>query len=355
MQRISVENLAAGMETYHRLCTTDGRVLLGSHVQLDDTHIRRIQNLGVYSLSIANPILERLGIVCETTLPEEKKSEAIKMLKEAFDDAKNGKTLNVYSISNMAKMIMESVRMNQIIMLDNNLIADDYVYGHCLNVATLTAVIANDMGYDRSRMQELIMGALLHDIGLVLDNGSVSEADHPAKGFEYVRKLRDYSIISGHVVFSHHEKYDGSGYPRQLKGNAIHEYARITAIADAYDRLTSDSSQGHALLPHQAYEAIMSMSDTYLDKGIADIFLAKAPLYPLGSFVILDDAQVGIVTDMCPKMQARPTIAVIADTQGHFMEEWVKVELTENLTSFISHVLSEKEVIQLTDEYHNRV
>lgn len=351
MQKVSVGNLTVGMKTYHRLCTADGRVLLGSRIQLDANYIKRIQNLGIYNLSISNPILERIGIVCETTLPEEKKVEAIKILKEAFDDAKNGKLLNVSSISNMAKMIMESVRMNQIIMLDNNVIADDYVYGHCLNVAALTAVIANDMEYDGGRMRELVMGALLHDIGLVLDNGSVSEEEHPGKGFEYVRKLRDYSIISGHVVFAHHEKYDGTGYPRSLRGDKIHEYARITAVADAYDRLISDFTKGKVLLPHQAYEAIMSMSGTYLDKKIADTFLAKAPLYPVGSFVVLDNKHVGIVTDVRPKMQARPTVAVIADVKGNFLEEWLEVNLTENLTTFISHIMSEKEAIQLTQRY----
>lgn len=351
MQKVSIENLNEGMTTYNRLCTADGRVLLGSRIQLSANYIKRIQNLGIYNLSITNPIIERIGLVYEETLPEDKKSEAIKTLKASFDDAKDGKFLNVYSISAMAKMIIESVRMNQIIRLDNNVTKDDYVYGHCINVAALTAVIASDVGYDAMRMHELVMGALLHDIGRVLENGSVREEEHPEKGFEYIRKLRDYSIVSGHVVFQHHEKYDGTGYPRSLRGNNIHEYARITAVADAYDSMVSDFQKGRVLLPHQAYEAIMSMSGTYLDKEIADIFLAKAPLYPVGTFAILDSGHIGVVTEVRPKMQARPTITVITDSHGVFENEWLEVNLTKNLTTFINHVMSEKEVIQLTQKY----
>lgn len=354
MQKISVENLSAGMKTYSRLCMADGRMLLGSSVCLDEKYIKRLKSLGIHKLSISNPILERIGLLPEETLPEEKKSEAIKTLKVAFDDAKAGKLLDVNSIATMAKMIMESVRMNQIIQLDSNVIADDYVYGHCLNVAALTAVIANDMGYSPAKMQELIMGVLLHDIGKVLDDGEVSEAEHPQKGFNYVRGLRDYSTVSAHVVYGHHEKYDGTGFPRGLKGDDIHEYARIAAVADAYDSMVSDFERGEVLLPHQAYEAIMSMSSTYLDKRIADLFLAKAPLYPVGSFVILDNENVGIVIDVRPKMQTRPTVLVIADVHGNFWDIWFKVNLTENLTTFITHIMSEKEVIQFTRQYKEK-
>lgn len=274
-------------------------------------------------------------------------------LKTAFEEAGKGNTLNVDNISQMAGMILDSVRMNQIIHLDNNIVADDPVYGHCLNVAALAAVIGNDLGYSSARMHELVMGALLHDIGKVLAGGDVNE-EHPGKGFSYVRKIRKYSTVSAHVVYSHHENYDGSGFPRQLAGEGIHEYARITAVADVYDSLTSTENPNGALLPHEAYEAIMAMSGSRLDKKIADAFLAKAPLYPVGSFVVLNDEYVGIVTDVRPKMQARPAVLLVADGNNNFLPEWFELRLTENLTSFISHVMSEEEMLAFTENYEQQ-
>lgn len=353
MQKVSLSNLAEGMTTYTRLCTADGRVLLGSRIRLSASYIKKIQNFGVLNLFVTNPIIERIGLVYEETLPEDKRTEAITILKTSFDNAKVGKMIDVHSIYIMAKTIIETVRCNQLIRLDTTVTADDYVYSHCINVAALAAVIASDMEYNADRMHELVMGALLHDIGKVLDNGSVSEEDHPQRGFEYARKLRDYSIVSSHVIYQHHEKVDGTGYPRAIRGKQIHEYGRITAVADAYDTIVSDLN-GQALLPHQAYEAIMSMSGTYLDKEIADIFLAKAPLYPLGSFVVLDSGFIGVVTEARPKLQARPTITVLTDAQGIFQDEWIEIDLSKNLTSFIHHVMSEKEVIHLTKLYENR-
>lgn len=351
MQKVSMNNLKKGMKTYSRLCTTDGRVLLGSSIRLTDKYIHRIRSMGIHSVSVSNPLVERAGLIYEETLPEDKKVEAIQTLKTAFTEARKGNTLNVDSISQMAAMILDSVRMNQIIHLDSNIVADDPVYGHCLNVAALAAVIGNDMGYSAARMHELVMGALLHDIGKVLADGDVTEEDHPAKGFAYVRKIRKYSTVSAHVVYSHHENYDGSGFPRNLSGDNIHEYARITAVADAYDTLTSGQNPGGVLLPHEAYEAIMAMSGSRLDKTIADIFLTKAPLYPVGSFVVLNDAYIGIVTDVRPKMQARPTVLLVADGARNFLPEWFELKLTENLTSFISHVMSEEEMLAFTERY----
>ncbi|HWR09865.1 HD-GYP domain-containing protein [Sporomusa sp.] len=354
MQKVSINNLAEGMTTYTRLCTADGRVLLGSRIRLSASYIKKIHNLGVLNLFVTNPIIERIGLVYEETLPEDKRTEAIRILKTSFDNAKEGKLIDVHSIYIMAKTIIETVKSNQLIRLDTTVTADDYVYSHCINVAALAAVIASDMEYNSAKMQELVMGALLHDIGKVLDNGNVSEEDHPHKGFEYARKLRDYSIVASHVIYQHHEKVDGTGYPRGISGEQLHEYARITAVADAYDTIVSDFPKGQALLPHQAYEAIMSMSGTYLDKEIADIFLAKAPLYPLGTFVVLDSGFIGVVTEARPKLQARPTITVITDAQAIFQAEWVEIELAKNLTSFINHVMSEKEVLALTKKYENR-
>jgi putative nucleotidyltransferase with HDIG domain len=351
MQKISVQNLKQGMKTYSRLRTADGRILLGSSIRLTDTYIKRIQSMGIHNLAISNPILERAGLIYEETLPEDKKTEAIKTLKRAFDDAGEGKVLDIDSISMTARMILESVRLNQIIRLDNDLVAEDYVYGHCLNVAALTAVIGHDMDYNIVRMRGLIMGALLHDIGKVLDD-SAKEEEHPSRGFAYVRKIRKYSTLSAHVVYAHHEKYDGTGFPRGIAGDKIHEYARITAVADVYDRLVSSPEPGkECLLPHQAYEAVMALSSSYLDKRIADLFLMKAPLYPVGSFVVLDRQYIGIVTDVRPKMQARPTVLLIGDMKGKFFEEWFEMKMTDNLTTFISHIMSEEEVIALTERY----
>lgn len=355
MQKVSVQNLRRGMTTHNQLRTADGQILLGSNVLLNERYIQRIQALGICSLSITNPIIERLGLVYDDTLPEEKKAEATKILKHSFEYANKGGMIDVPPISALAKIIADTVRKNQIIRINNITAKEDYVYTHCVNVAALVAVIAADMDYNELRTHELIMGALLHDIGEVFDSDDVKEEDHAQKGFDYVRKLRGYSAVSGHVVFQHHEKYDGTGYPRKLCGDQIHEYARITAVADAYDTLVSDHKQKELLLPHQAYEALMAMSESYLDREIVNMFLTKAPLYPIGTFVVLDSGHIGIVTEARPKLQSRPKVVIITDEHGAFVNQWLEINLAENLTTFIMRVMSEEEVIALTKSFANQL
>lgn len=353
MQKVSVQHLKQGMTTYNRLRAADGRILLGSQIQLTESYIEKMKKMGVFCLTVTNPILERIGLVCEETLPEEKKAEVTRLLKDAFDDAKQGKLIDVYRISALAKMIEDTIRKNQIIRMDNITMREDYVYTHCVNVAVLAAVVASDLGYNAIKMHELVMGALLHDIGRVLQDENANEQEHPQKGFDYARKLRGYSVVSGHIILGHHEKYDGTGYPRGLQGDQIHEYARITAIADAYDAMVSGLQQQELLLPHQAYEGIMAMSGTYLDRELANIFLAKAPLYPIGTFVVLDSGHIGVVTKAQPKLQSRPAVMILTDSNGELSNEWSEINLAQELTTFIMHIMPEEEVIELTQNYQN--
>lgn len=357
MQKLSVKLLEPGMLTHGRVLTADGAVLLGSEVVLNANYIKGVKRLGVSAIFVQNSILDSVGLQYEETLSEDTKLQAIAIVKDCFTEAKAGRMLDVYKVSTLAKTIIESVKHNQLIRLDNSFTPDNYLYIHCVNVAALVTVIAHDLGFSESRLHELVMGALLHDIGIaILDqekNFAFQENDeeHPGAGFEYVRRLRGYSTVSSHIVFQHHECYDGSGYPRRLQQKAIHEYARITAIADTYDLLISDWSGKHPLLPHEAYEALMSMSLHAFDKEIADLFLAKIPLYPVGTFVKLDTGHIGVVTEALPKLQSRPTLAIIRDGNGTFFDRPQTIDLTQLLTTFITYVLTEKEVVELTKDY----
>lgn len=357
MQKLSVKLLEPGMQTHGRVLSADGAVLLGSEVTLSASYIKGVKRLGVSAIFVQNSILDRVGLQYEETLSEDTKIQAVTIIKDCFTEAKAGRMLDVYKISTLAKTIIESVKHNQLIRLDNSFTPDNYLYIHCVNVAALVTVIAHDLGFSEKRLHELVMGALLHDIGIAIMDQEKdfafqeNDMEHPSAGFEYVRKLRSYSTVSSHIVYQHHECFDGSGYPRGLQQKAIHEYARITAIADTYDLLTSDWSGKQPLLPHEAYEALMSMSLHAFDKEITDLFLAKLPLYPVGTFVKLDTGHIGVVTEARPKLQSRPTVAIVRDGNGTFFDQHQTIDLTELLTTFITYVLTDKEVVELTKEY----
>lgn len=95
------------------------------------------------------------------------------------------------------------------------------------------------------------------------------------------------------------------------------------------------------------------MIENYLERELANTFLTKAPLYPVGTFVVLDSGYVGVVIEAWPKLQSRPTVMILTDANGKLHNEWSEVNLTQELTTFITRILSEEEVIELTKNYEN--
>src|SRR5690606_17963818 len=127
------------------------------------------------------------------------------------------------------------------------------------------------LGYSEAQLEGLGIGAILHDIGKVAipleilnKKGKLSEEEytlvkeHTTNGFEILRKIEELPLLAAHCAYQHHERLDGSGYPRGLKGDDIHPYAKLLAVTDVFDALTTERSYRKAMLPHIALEVIFS-------------------------------------------------------------------------------------------------
>ena len=156
-----------------------------------------------------------------------------------------------------------------------------------------------------------------------------------------------------HVAYQHHEKCDGKGYPRRLAGEEIHEYARITSIADVYDALTSERSYRSAMLPHEAYEIMQAGSGTQFDPEILKVFLQQVAVYPVGAFVELNNGEIGVVIQVSRYMPTRPKVRIVLNAAKQFCspESNQEQDLQENLTCFVSKVLSRPEVARLEKRF----
>ena len=132
-----------------------------------------------------------------------------------------------------------------------------------------------------------------------------------------------------------------------MAADKILEYARVVAVADTFDALVSDRPYRKGMIPHEAYEVMMLLGDTYVDREILQLFLTHVAVYPIGSIVQLDNGQNGVVTQVLPKMQVRHCIRLLTDRQGKLLETQEEIDLTEHLTLMISRVLKEKEVFDL--------
>jgi HD-GYP domain-containing protein (c-di-GMP phosphodiesterase class II) len=360
MQRISVLRLTPGMIVAKNVFAADGRVLIAAGISIKQSYIRRLKELGIASVYIDSPLLPSVEV--PEVVKEETRVKAITMVKNAFQNFRTTKKLDFKRFSEVAAAIVSDLICNRdtLVHLTDIRSYDDYTFAHSVNVCILAVLMGTSKCYDEYRLKELALGALLHDVGKILvpievlnkpGRLTAKEFDivkeHAELGFELLRKQQDQvSLLACHVAFQHQEKYDGSGYPRQLKGTEIHEYARIVAVADVYDALTSDRPYRKGMLPHEAYEIMMASGKTHFDDELLQKFFEKIAVYPIGTIVRLNSGEVGMITEVIPELQTRPKIQLITDGNGQFIQGLEEIDLTVHLTTFIDKVFNEEETYQ---------
>ena len=227
------------------------------------------------------------------------------------------------SIEKVCDMLIEQVLTKPTLSMSMKELKsyDDYTYHHSLSVACLALIVAKGLGYDEEKMRKLGLSAILHDIGktmldvdLVNKPGKLTDSEyalmkkHTTYGGEYLKKhqLVDFDIYNG--VITHHEKFDGTGYPFGLGGGNIPEFGRVIAVCDVYDALTSNRSYRDAWSIPEAYEYIIGGSGTFFDESIVEAFKKMIVPYPIGSMVRLSNGDKGLVVHVEHDMPLRPVI-----------------------------------------------
>ncbi len=132
-----------------------------------------------------------------------------------------------------------------------------------------------------------------------------------------------------------------------MTADKILEIAKVAAVANTFDALVSDRPYRKGMVPHEAYEVMMTLADTCVDREILHLFLAQVAIYPVGSVVQLDNGQHGVITKVLPRLQTRPCIRLLTDSQGGLLASQEEIDLTEHLTLMIAKVLKEKDVFEL--------
>lgn len=200
---------------------------------------------------------------------------------------------------------------------------DDYTFHHSLSVAIMAIAIGLEMGLDRSMLEELGTAGLLHDIGktsvpidIINKKGRLTDEEyniirmHPIYAANHLKERHLVSEACFCGIIEHHERWDGSGYPFKIKEGQIHPYARILAVADVYDALTSNRPYRIPAPPSEAIEFIMGGSGSHFDDEIVRAFLRKVAPYPTGSKVTLSTGEVGTVIKNNNEHPLRPLVSL---------------------------------------------
>jgi len=245
-----------------------------------------------------------------------------------MDNLKAGDNLDVSAVRNAVQPILESVIRNSdaLLWVSEMQKKDAYTYAHSIDNCALAIAFGRHLGLYKEDMRNLAMGLLLMDVGKVRVDDTilnktgtltVEEFDemkkHVMYGVDLLRKTPGINETIINIVLTHHERFDGSGYPYGLVGKQVPVFGRIAAIIDCYTAMTSTSLYRTAIAPHKALQTIYNWRNKYFQDELVEQFLQCVGVYPTGSLVEMSSGEVGMIMAQNRVQRLKPKIMMLLD------------------------------------------
>jgi len=358
MRLIAVDKIKENDILGKAIYSSDAALLLSSGVKLSQTMVRSLKKNNIYYVYIEDGLSD--GIEPMSIIPDEVKIKSVakveKIMKKTFSQGAltKGKMLDdkiVNEYKNIVKELLDTLsempeRLYNMVELMGT---DMYTYSHSVNVAVLSIVIGLAMKLDREKIQHMSMGALMHDLGKMFvpedilnkpanlsDDEFAHMKDHVAFGYELVKDDLALSGITKQVIYGHHERLDGSGYPRGLQEKNISIYTRIVSICDMFDAMTTDRVYQRKMPVYKAIDVMMGEAIERIDAVLLKTFIDNVAIYKPGETVLLEDGRKGIVVDVRKGFATRPIVRIIEDQLGQNPYE---IDLKYHLSVFIKETI----------------
>lgn len=353
MRLVHIDYIKEGSVLAKSILNQQGRPLLQSGVVLRETLIRRLKYSNVSSVYIEDSRTNDIEV--KDILSEETRGKAYKAFNRDFHKIADANKVTsmleaqeiTQSFRSTVHSILHDIRSNRhamAVLMDMNGY-DNYTFKHSLNVTFYTLAIAVQHNFNEQQLNILGLGAILHDIGklcipepLLKKDGKLTYGEfdlikkHTSEGFNMLRKMESIPLLSAHCAYQHHERLNGTGYPRGLYAQDIHIFGKILAIADVFDAMTTNRPYRNAYLPHVALEQIHAGSGTLFDHGLIQIFRENVSMYPIGMEIKLSTGFKGIIVDQNAQMPIRPVVRLLTDEQDNDLVELKEIDLSKELS-----------------------
>ena len=248
-----------------------------------------------------------------------------------FQEVRMGKAISAEAAGELVDEISSSVARNPgaLISLARLKTADDYTYMHSVAVCALMVALARQLSLDETQTRDAGMSGLLHDLGKAMmpmevlnKPGKLTDEEfriiksHPEEGHRLLLEGGTVGAVALDVCLHHHEKVDGSGYPHRLKGEQISAFAKMGAVCDVYDAITSNRPYKSGWDPAESIRKMTEWTNGHFDGRIFQAFVKSIGIYPVGSLVRLSSGRLAVVTEQSEKSLLTPQIKVFFSTRA---------------------------------------
>ncbi len=255
-------------------------------------------------------------------------SEASRVVTDIMDDVRLGRQVDIERVDGVVDAMVSSILRNKDAMLSLGRIrsADEYTFQHSVSVAALMIAFAKDQGNDHAKVMEIGTGALLHDIGkmktplqILNKPGKLSDDEfnemrkHVVFSDEILRATSSIGADALAVAAQHHERYDGSGYPRGLSGEQINHFGQMAAIVDVYDAISSDRVYHKGQEPTAVLKKLVEWSKYHFNEVLVHQFIRCVGIYPVGTLVRLQSGRLAVVVESGEKGPLYPIVRAVFD------------------------------------------
>ena len=278
-------------------------------------------------------------------------AKAKKAVVSIFKDVRMGNALKFDDAVSLVNEINQSIIRNPsaLICLSRLKTADNYTYLHSVSVCVLMIALGRQLGMKDDMLKQAGIAGLLHDIGKVFipdevlnKPGKLTDEEfnivktHPVKGWEFLKNSGEVNDLILDVCRHHHERVDGMGYPDKLSGEALTLFARMGAVCDVYDAITSNRSYKKGWEPVESIRKMAEWNNGHFDEVVFHAFVKTVGIYPTGTLLKLKSGRLGVVTDQSKKSLVMPIVKVFFSTRSnmHILQEIV--DLSKSTDSIAS-------------------
>ncbi|MBF0456466.1 MAG: HD-GYP domain-containing protein [Nitrospirae bacterium] len=358
IKRVKVSQLRPGMFISDLNCSwIEHNFLFGTFKISSTKEIQKIKDMGIIDVSIdtskgldvpSAPTVERVNReidikfikqaddliepIREVSLKEEMtqaniiRNAAKETIKNVLADVRLGNQIDVETVKQIVPQMTDSIFRNKdaLIGLSRIKSVDEYLFFHSVSVCVLMVSLGHSLDISREEIDQIGVGALLHDIGKVKVNQDILNKpgrltddefgkikDHVTFGYEILKQIPSIPEPALIVTHQHHERFDGTGYPNKLRGDGLSVYGQMASVVDVYDALTSDRCYHKGMQSTDALRKIFEWSQFHFNPSIVQHFIRCVGVYPIGTLVRLDNHRLGVVIESGKDALTKPKVRVM--------------------------------------------